>query len=206
MQSTAARTTCEYLGLSELHGISCTPFGAKTPPCVDGQGSFMHLPLSILPVGLPKILAGHSEQQGVLSSSTISAAAAHPQHHNVQQALKKATPPVHTLKDGYAQCRARIGDDDWPMLFDPHAKRTQHTRTVRDVVRLLGGRRVTVVGPSDTSHLMKAISCNLASAGLLDAHSCKCFHQPDSNTPVVHQNSGSHTLIISASSMISACW
>jgi hypothetical protein len=79
-------------------------------------------------------------------------------------------------RKNYGECSSRPTDADWPFVFEPHAVRTEDTRTVRDVVRLLKGRRVTIIGASDTAHLMEAINCALAATGLLQSHGCRFRH------------------------------
>eukprot|EP00966_Prymnesium_polylepis_P270100 6239626-Prymnesium_polylepis.1 len=91
-------------------------------------------------------------------------------------AASHAPPRVRPHGKDYSQCRARRRDADWPLIFEPHAQRTESTRTVSDVVKLLRGRTVTIVGPSDTANLMQAIFCALASARLLESHGCRWRH------------------------------
>ena len=67
----------------------------------------------------------------------------------------------------YQQCRTRRTDADWPTL-DPFAQRSGATRTITDVMRVLGDRVVTIVGASTSIQLFEAVQCSLASAGLSD--------------------------------------
>ena len=71
------------------------------------------------------------------------------------------------------QCRLRKTDDAWPTI-DPFARRVASTRTVADVMAVLGDRVVTIVGASTSLQLYEAVQCGLASAGLMDrAHQWK---------------------------------
>ncbi|KAG8464192.1 hypothetical protein KFE25_003255 [Diacronema lutheri] len=56
-------------------------------------------------------------------------------------------PAFRDLKPSFRQCFRRTRDSDWPTV-ESHAPRTAVTRTVVDVVRLLAGRTVTIVGAS----------------------------------------------------------
>ena len=65
----------------------------------------------------------------------------------------------------FAQCRARPSDAAWPTR-EKYIVRTSSTKTARDVLRLLGGRRVTLVGASLMAQLHEAVLCALVGAGV----------------------------------------
>jgi hypothetical protein len=56
----------------------------------------------------------------------------------------------------YHQCRKRRADGDWPTV-DPFARRTPSIRQASDVMRLLGRRRVTIIGASTALQMMEAV-------------------------------------------------
>ena len=70
--------------------------------------------------------------------------------------------PTCSRADLYTQCRQRRRDKAWPE--DPHELRTPATKTVVDLLPLLGDRVVTVVGSSVELQLELAIQCALAGA------------------------------------------
>ena len=69
------------------------------------------------------------------------------------------------LGEAYAQCKLRRRDEDWPTL-ELHLKRTPETKDIRDVLSVLGRRRVTMVGASITRATVAAIQCAMTSYGL----------------------------------------
>ena len=69
----------------------------------------------------------------------------------------------------YAQCEVRRTDAAWPTL-EPHLKRTRRTRTMADLVRLVGAARFTIVGSSDAQQLFDAMQCALRRHGLGASH------------------------------------
>ena len=70
--------------------------------------------------------------------------------------------PPCSRADLYTQCRQRRRDEAWPE--EPHELRTPATKTVVDLLPLLGDRVVTVVGSSVELQLELAIQCALAGA------------------------------------------
>ena len=64
----------------------------------------------------------------------------------------------------YQQCSLRVHDRDWPVV-DPHVRRAEGTKTVRDVYDLIGPTaRVVVVGPSDAQQLYDQLHCAIRSS------------------------------------------
>jgi hypothetical protein len=74
-----------------------------------------------------------------------------------------ALPPRIGDRTTYEQCRRRSSDSEWP-TFEPHARRARGTKTLADVLKLLRGRRVTLVGASLMQQTHHAIQCAAASA------------------------------------------
>ena len=85
------------------------------------------------------------------------------EHARPPREQRHFTPP-------FAQCRRRKRDEDWPAL-EMYERRTPATRTMRDVMSLLGTSRVKIVGASVARATTKAMQCSLASADLRDGPS-----------------------------------
>lgn len=71
--------------------------------------------------------------------------------------------------DPFNQCRRRKLDADWPTL-ELDLERTAETRTMRDVMALLRGRVVTLIGASVVRATFGAIQCALETARLRREH------------------------------------
>ena len=65
----------------------------------------------------------------------------------------------------YAQCRLRPRYDDWPTV-EPIEIAGTATQTIADVARLLGSRRVTIIGASTAQQLFDWTQCALHREGL----------------------------------------
>ena len=79
--------------------------------------------------------------------------------------------------DPFVQCRIRrVGhDEDWPTV-DPDLTRTDATKTMVDVMGLLGKRRVTMIGASLVRQSLGAMQCQLESASLRRSHELQWRH------------------------------
>jgi hypothetical protein len=71
--------------------------------------------------------------------------------------------------DPFNQCRRRQLDDDWPTL-ELNLQRSSDTKRMANVMNLLQGRVVTLVGASIVRATFGALQCALATAGLRQAH------------------------------------
>ena len=77
--------------------------------------------------------------------------------------------------DPFNQCRSRKADADWPTL-EVHHTRTAATRTMGDVMRMLGPRNVTLVGASIMRQTFGAVNCALETHGLRRNHELQWRH------------------------------
>ena len=71
--------------------------------------------------------------------------------------------------DPFNQCRRRTRDADWPTV-EVTLQRTAETKTMKDVMNVLGRRVVTLVGASVMRATFGALQCALESAGLRREH------------------------------------
>ena len=71
--------------------------------------------------------------------------------------------------DPFNQCRRRLRDEDWPTL-ELYLERTSETKRMADVMSLLRGRTVTLVGASVVRAMFGAFQCALEGAGLRRQH------------------------------------
>jgi hypothetical protein len=89
--------------------------------------------------------------------------------------MAEALRPEHV--DPFVQCRLRTQDEQWPTLeLDTALQRTSNTHNMSDVMRLLGSRRVAMVGASLVRQLHGALQCALAGAGLRRDHELQWRH------------------------------
>ena len=79
--------------------------------------------------------------------------------------------------DPYVQCRIRrVGhDEDWPTV-DAYHQRRKHTKTIVDIMEILGSRHVTMVGASLVRQALGAMQCQLEAAGLRRRHELQWRH------------------------------
>lgn len=83
---------------------------------------------------------------------------------------RQESPRVtYQSRSALEQCVRRKRDEDWPTV-EPHFTRTPDTKTVADVIDIIGDSRVTIVGASISAHLHGAVHCALARAGKLSTH------------------------------------
>lgn len=69
---------------------------------------------------------------------------------------------AHSRVDPFNQCRSRTRDEDWPTT-DLHLTRDPSTKTMHDVMQVLGKRIVTMIGASLTRQTHAAMQCALES-------------------------------------------
>ena len=77
--------------------------------------------------------------------------------------------------DPFNQCRTRKTDADWPTV-ELHHTRTSETKTMGDMMNLLGKRNVTIIGASLMRQTLGAMQCALETFGLRRHHELQWRH------------------------------